>query len=247
MKRIKLIAGILCAISLIAFSGCDHITDDDENYDKTRVFNITTSDTTSTSLTSKPNWNVIFPPVLNNAFTVSKGKVNANEFNEITARNESISTNLTQDYENSSWATISKLYVDSSSDVYLSPDDTDGYAYRIKSSGNVTSDLIYPKDIIKIECKWFDYIDGMFLWEIEFSEEPDALYLVSGTDKISYKSAWKFTSYLASTQCDYSLKEELEPSETNYYRYTNPSTYTAIFAKYGDYYVRVTPIWSRIK
>lgn len=256
MKRIKLIAGILCAISLIAFSGCD-ITDDDDNNNgdgRTRVFNITTSDTTSTSFTNTPNYNVIFPPVLNNAFTVSKGKVNANEFNEITARNESISTNLTQDYENSSWATISKLYVDSSSDVYLSPDDTNGYAYRIKShsySEDVTSDLIYPEDIIKIECKWFEYIDGMFLWEIEFSEEPDTLYLVSGSteNKINYKSAWKFTSYLASTQCDYSLKEELEPSETNYYnyRYTNPSTYTAIFAKYGDYYVRVTPIWSRIK
>ena len=250
MKRIKLIAGILCAISLIAFSGCGHITDDDDdkNYDKTRVFNITTSDTTSTSLTSKPKWNVFFPPVLNWDFTVYKGKVGAYDFNESTAANEFFSNSLNYDYENTSWAATSKLYVDNSSYVYLSPDDTRGYAYRIKSqksgADDIVSDLIYPEDIIKIECKLFDYIDDMFLWDIEFSKKPDALYLVSGfSNTINYKSAWKFTAYFESSSCDYSLKEELEPSETKY-RCANPYRYTAIFAKYGDYYVRVTPAWN---
>ena len=257
MKRIKLIAGILCAISLIVFSGCSHITDDDgdendndndsyENYDKTRVFNVITSISSPGSqyiFYEEPEWNVIFPPALKGDFTVYKGKVVANEFDESAAKTKGFENKIDHDYDEDGYAYLMpSYYVDSSEDAYLSPDDKGGYAYRIKSSGNVTSDIIYPEDIVKIKCKKFDWEYGTLSWEFEFSKEPDSLYLVKGDEAVAYESAWRFPAFIKGSSYGYTYYKELDSNSRYFGGMITIEKYASIFAKYGDYYVRVTPV-----
>ena len=226
----------------------DDGNDSYENYDKTRVFNVTTSISSPGSqyiFYEEPEWNVIFPPALKGDFTVYKGKVVANEFDESAAKTKGFENKIYDDYEDGYAYLIASFYVDSSHDAYLSPDDKGGYAYRIKSqksgADDVVSDLIYPEDIVKIKCKKFDWEYGTLSWEFEFSKKPDSLYLVKGDGAVSYKSAWKFPAFITDSSY-YTSYKELDSNSRYFGGMITIEKRASIFAKYGDYYVRITPV-----
>ncbi|MCH5279796.1 MAG: hypothetical protein J1E60_08435 [Christensenellaceae bacterium] len=224
-------------------TGDDTIEDTDDgtnSEDMVRIFNITSDSTDSTA----PNWNVFFPPVANVPVFLYKGIVEDGQVDYKASTTETKTFDgRNNDYVNLGWAAINAWHIKKSDTAYLSPDDDDTYAYQIRSydgSVDVRSELIYPKDITAIKCKYFKKdSDSSYSWEFEFSEQPDKLYFVRGGAACTYRSFWKLHNYInADRVTEY---EELSPTES---RFTSSSIgeNVAIFAKYGNYYIRVTPV-----
>ena len=265
MKNIRI---LLYAVSLFMLLGCSDGISTDAGM--TKIFNVTCdTGVTSNSYYLPPNWNVIFPPVLDKPFYVFKGIVKDGQIDcaEKTTVYRSYTSSFSYDYAKSKYAAISSLYTDKTSTLepYLSPDDDENYAlliwsYEVNSDGkisshnNIQSDFFYPRDLIAIKCKSFTWSSSgySYSWEIEFSKRPDCLYFVQASNSTnsavsSYKAYYKLPNYYIS----YSKKIDLD--STNFIHDTGTDSYiatglhsagngyTALFAKYGNYYVRVTP------
>lgn len=277
MKSIRI---LLYVVSLFMLLGCSDGIDADTGM--TKIFNVTCdTDVTSNSYYLPPNWNVIFPPVLDKPFYVFKGIVKDGQIDcaEKTTVYRSYTSSFSYDYANSKYAAISSLYTDKTSTLepYLSPDDDENYAlliwsYEVNSDGkisshnNIQSDFFYPRDLIAIKCKKYTmtkgYLNYDYSWEIEFSKRPDCLYFVQASNSTnsavsSYKAYYKLPNYYNENRTKFSsYYDEITLDHTNFYEYipltgthsyiakgshSANSGYVALFAKYGDYYVRVTP------
>ena len=215
----------------------DPDTEDDGPYE--RIFNITSDSTDNAA----PNWNIIFPPALDKDFTLYKGIVyGIINYNASTTEKKTFK-GLNNDYEQYTNGTyIDDYYVANSDPAYLSPEDDDTYAYQIQSNGT-KSELIYPKDIIAIKCEYFRKSGSSYSWKFEFSEQPDKLYFVRGDAACTYKSFWKLHEYYSSHTDEFTEYKELNSTESSFTS-SGIGESVAIFAKYGNYYVRVTPVLS---
>ncbi|MCH5294300.1 MAG: hypothetical protein J1F14_00140 [Treponema sp.] len=278
MKNIRI---LLYAVSVLMLLGCSGGIGTDADAGMTKIFNVTCStDVTSNSYYLPPNWNVIFPPVLDETVCVFKGIVRDGQIDcaEETTVYRSYTSSFSYDYANLKYAAISSLYTDKTStfEPYLSPDDDENYAlliwsYEVNSDGkisshnNIQSDFFYPRDLIAIKCKSFTRISSgySYSWEIEFSgKRPDCLYFVQASNYTnsavsSYKAYYKLPNYYNENRTKFSsYYDEITLDHTNFYEYipltgthsyiakgshSANSGYAALFAKYGDYYVRVTP------
>ncbi|MCH5290835.1 MAG: hypothetical protein J1D88_03625 [Treponema sp.] len=248
MKKVR---AFLFAASLLMFYGCANFLNDKFDFKDTlrehneyaRVFNITSDSTDS----SAPNWNVIFPPVLRKDFYLYKGIVQDGKIDySASTTGRSSFEGLKLDYGRG-WAAMLYHYVSSTDELYLSSDDDGSYAYQMQThDGTSTSKLFYPKDIISIKCKSFERNASYYSWEFEFSEQPDSLYFAQarGTLDVPYKSFWKLPSYYGSYGNRFDEFAKLDSASSNFTT-ARGGGYAAIFAKYGDYYVRVTPVLNK--
>ena len=246
MKNIRI---LLSAVSMLMLLGC---SDDIDTASMTKIFNVTCDTGVTGSLA--PDWNVIFPPVLNDPFYVFKGIVKDGQIDcdEETTGYKRISSTLRYDYADSAFAEINSLYTDKTNDtkVYLSPDDDENYALLIWSytSPNIQSDFFYPKDLIAIKCKSFTRVAKEYSWTIEFSgERPDSLSFVYASSSVnSAKAYWKLSDSYKDKEINLDDTNLIPTGTGSYitkgsYSVGSSSAYGACFAKYGDYYVRVTP------
>lgn len=260
MKNIRI---LLYAVSLLMLLGCSGGIDADTGM--TKIFNVTCdTGVTSNSYYLPPNWNVIFPPVLDESVCVFKGIVKDGQIDgkEKTTDYKTFAKFYDSDYKYLEHKNMDYFYADTSDKVYLSPDDEENYAllvwsYRVNSDGKIPpngyiqSDFFYPKDLIAIKCKSFTwsssgYNSGYYSWTIEFSEQPDSLYFVRSTSDysmLSSKAYWKLSDSYKDKELDPNFLTTSTGSyiTTGSYSVNSSSGYAALFAKYGDYYVRVTP------
>ena len=265
MKNIRI---LLYAVSMLMLSGCSGGIGTDADAGMTKIFNVTCStDVTNDRYSyNPPNWNVIFPPVLDETVCVFKGIVRDGQIDgkEKTTEYKTFSKFYDSDYKYLGHKNMDYFYAAASDTVYLSPDDDDNYAllvwsYKVNSDGKIPpngyiqSDFFYPKDLIAIKCKSFTwsssgYYSEYYSWTIEFSERPDSLYFVRSTNYslLGSKAYWKLSDSYKDKEIELDDTNLIPTSTGSYittgsYSVNSSSGDAALFAKYGDYYVRVTP------
>lgn len=264
MKSIRI---LLSAVSLLMLLGC---SDGIDAASMTKIFNVTCDSIENYPNGDPPNGNVIFPPALNRQFYVFKGIVKDGQIDcaeKTTVYRHHLLPSSSYPYNygvQKNCLALDSFYTYKSDPTYLSPDDDEKYALLIRShgqpDGNIQSDFFYPKDLIAIKCKNFTrtlsdrkYYKYDYSWMIEFSgEQPDSLYFMQfkygqwSVTKAYYKLYKLSSSYI-------NYYEKIDLDSTNFIHNTSTDSYiaigshpggggyTAIFAEYGDYYVRVTP------
>ena len=260
MKNIRI---LLYAVSVLMLLGCSGGIGTDADAGMTKIFNVTCStDVTNDRYSyNPPNWNVIFPPVLDERVCVFKGIVKDGQIDgkEKTTEYKTFAKFYDSDYKYLENKAMDYFYAAAGDTVYLSPDDDDNYAllvwsYSVNSDGKISpngyiqSDFFYPKDLIAIKCKRFTRVAKEYSWTIEFSgERPDSPSFVYASSSVnSAKAYWKLSDYYKDKEINLD-DTNLIPTGTDSYiaigSHPGGSGHTAIFAEYGDYYVRVTPRW----
>jgi len=252
--KISKILSVTVAVFLISlFSACSGFLNNMNGYDgnltggsKARVISVTSD---SNSGSSSPNWNVFFPPALNEDFYVIKGipfgeKINIDSSSTSYERFNGCDSSYKSSYVMSS--DMSSWYAGPSDSVYLDPDSTDGMAYVLLGSSGKSSSLIYPSDMLTVHCNYFTRSNSSsgitFSWDFDYgTTKPDALYLVVWSS--NNKTVWGLEDYYSENETDFSLFQKLSPYDRGYTwssGYIWGSDYAQVYAAYGKYFVRVT-------
>ena len=207
-----------------------------------------------------PNYNLFIPPKVDSGFQLIKGMINESEkinyksstkdeksFSALSTSNSSSSNYYSSDYN---YAKIDAWYIEpSDNDLYIAPTENRTnnyglYGYVMAQDNYKTSSRLFSSDSFnKIKCNSYsevsdsDHLKITYSWNIDFNPSPDSIIIVRGSSSDLCKAFWNDFR-------DLTIIKTLSPDETSFF--DNNATgsrwggYSAIYARYGDYYVRVT-------
>ena len=248
MKISKILSVTMAVFLISLFSACSGFLNNNkkvyggDSVANARVISVTSE---SNSGSNSPNWNVFFPPVLDEDFYVIKGLPSGGKID--------IGSSSTSYKEFSGCSETSSSYKDShvkssdmiywyarpSDSVYLNPSSTEE-AYVLISDSGKSSSLIYPRDMLTVHCNSFTQSNSGYSWDFDYGPtKPDALYLVVWSSV--YTAVWGLEDYYSENTTEFSLFQKLSPYAKSY----NCQSGTGgkkpqIYAAYGKYCVRVT-------
>ena len=103
------------------------------------------------------------------------------------------------------------------------------------------SRLFTPSDFLRVKCNSFTKSGTKYTWDLEYgSIKPDALVFVSSDTSAIYRCFYKLDGYKSEYSSRFYVYAEIDDITQTSYITSVSSGNKMVYAKYGDFYVRVT-------